>query len=61
MSGQNQTGWRGGLLAVGLVYGDIGTSPLYAMREIMLGSTPVPPTPEHVIGVTSTVIWALLL
>src|SRR5688572_4799608 len=39
------------LLALGVVYGDIGTSPLYAMREVFFGSHPVPPTSENVLGV----------
>ena len=36
------------LTAVGVVYGDIGTSPLYALRECFFGSHPVPPTHENV-------------
>jgi KUP system potassium uptake protein len=47
--------------AIGVVYGDIGTSPLYAMRECFFGSHSVPPTPENVLGVLSLIIYALLL
>jgi KUP system potassium uptake protein len=48
--------------ALGIVYGDIGTSPLYAFREaIKAGSTDGSPTPEAVLGVVSLIIWALLL
>jgi KUP system potassium uptake protein len=49
------------LTAVGVVYGDIGTSPLYALRECFFGSHPVPPTHENVLGVLSLVIYSLLL
>ncbi len=45
--------------ALGVVFGDIGTSPLYAMRTILGESGPV--TTDTVYGVTSTVIWALVL
>ena len=49
------------LTAVGVVYGDIGTSPLYALRECFFGSHPVPPTAENVLGVLSLIIYSLLL
>jgi len=49
------------LTALGVVYGDIGTSPLYAMRECFFGSHAVPPTHENVLGVLSLIIYALLL
>ena len=49
------------LTAVGVVYGDIGTSPLYAMRECFFGSHSVPPTYENVLGVLSLIIYSLLL
>src|SRR5688500_19772686 len=47
--------------ALGVVYGDIGTSPLYAMRECFSGTHPIPPTPENVLGVLSLIFWALLI
>ena len=47
--------------AVGIVYGDIGTSPIYTIRESFLGSHGVPPTHDNVIGVLSLVIYALVL
>jgi KUP system potassium uptake protein len=47
--------------AVGVVYGDIGTSPLYAMRECFFGSHAVSPSPENVIGVLSLIIYSLLV
>ena len=49
------------LTALGVVYGDIGTSPLYAMRECFFGSHAVPPTHENVLGVLSLIIYALVL
>jgi len=47
--------------ALGVVYGDIGTSPLYAIRECFFGSHAVAPTHENVLGVLSLIIYALLL
>lgn len=46
--------------ALGVVYGDIGTSPLYTVKEIF-GSGGVPLTPENIVGSISAVIWALML
>ncbi len=47
--------------ALGVVYGDIGTSPLYALKECFGGATPLSPTPEHVLGVLSLVFWTITL
>ena len=47
--------------SIGVVYGDIGTSPLYALRECFFGSHSVPPTQANVLGVLSLIIYALLL
>jgi KUP system potassium uptake protein len=49
------------LTAIGVVYGDIGTSPLYAMRECFFGSHSVPPTHDNVLGVLSLIIYSLVL
>jgi KUP system potassium uptake protein len=49
------------LTAIGVVYGDIGTSPLYAMRECFFGSHSVPPTHDNVLGVLSLIVYSLLL
>jgi KUP system potassium uptake protein len=49
------------LLALGIVYGDIGTSPLYAMRECFYGSHPVAVTPANVLGVLSLIFWSLVI
>ena len=50
------------LAALGVVYGDLGTSPLYAVRQCFR-TTPdsMPPTPESVLGVMSLIFWALTL
>src|SRR5258706_9482937 len=50
-----------GLAALGVVYGDIGTSPLYAIRECFHGPHAVPVNPANVLGVLSLVIWSLVL
>ncbi|HEY6066556.1 MAG TPA: potassium transporter Kup [Thermoanaerobaculia bacterium] len=47
--------------ALGVVYGDIGTSPLYAMRECFAGTHPITPTPDNVLGVLSLIFWALVI
>ncbi|HKD10606.1 MAG TPA: potassium transporter Kup [Thermoanaerobaculia bacterium] len=49
------------LTALGIVYGDIGTSPLYALRECFAGEHGVPPTPANVLGVLSLVFWSLVI
>ena len=45
--------------ALGVVYGDIGTSPLYALKECFNGPHGVEPTPANVLGVLSLVFWAM--
>ncbi|MGH7590264.1 MAG: potassium transporter Kup [Gemmatimonadales bacterium] len=45
--------------ALGVVYGDIGTSPLYALSECFRGEHGVAPTPENIFSVLSLVFWAL--
>jgi KUP system potassium uptake protein len=47
--------------ALGVVYGDIGTSPLYAMREAFHGPFAMAIVPENILGVLSLMIWALIL
>jgi KUP system potassium uptake protein len=49
------------LAAMGVVYGDIGTSPLYTIREVFGGHHPVPVTPDNVYGILSLVFWALTI
>src|SRR3954447_24214403 len=59
----NDTRRRLGLAlgALGVVYGDIGTSPLYAIRECFFGSHSVKPTPLNVLGVMSLIFWSLII
>ena len=47
--------------AIGVVYGDIGTSPLYAMKESFLGPHPMAVDRLHVFGVLSLIFWSLML
>jgi KUP system potassium uptake protein len=47
--------------AVGIVYGDIGTSPLYAIKECFNGHHAVPLTRENVLGVLSLMVWAMTI
>ena len=49
------------LAALGVVFGDIGTSPLYALRECFHGEFGIPVTHTNVLGVLSLLIWALIL
>jgi KUP system potassium uptake protein len=49
------------LAALGVVFGDIGTSPLYAIRECFHGEYGIAVTQGNVLGVLSLVFWALLL
>ncbi len=60
-------GARGGrlaglaLAALGIVYGDIGTSPLYALQECFTGEHGFPPTRENIYGIVSLVLWTLIV
>jgi KUP system potassium uptake protein len=47
------------LAALGVVYGDIGTSPLYAVRECFSGEHGIPPTVHNVLGILSLIVWSL--
>ena len=47
--------------ALGIVYGDIGTSPLYALRVCFAGSHAVPLDSANVLGVLSLIFWTLVL
>src|SRR5436309_11477973 len=49
------------LLALGIVYGDIGTSPLYALRECFYGSHAVPVSPANIFGILSLIFWSLVI
>jgi len=49
------------LAALGVVYGDIGTSPLYAIKECFAPHRGLPPMPANVLGILSLVLWSLLV
>ena len=49
------------LAAMGVVFGDIGTSPLYTMKEVFNGPHAVPVTPNNVLGILSLVFWAITI
>ena len=57
---------NGSLLAlcagtIGVVFGDIGTSPIYAFRETFAGHHPITPDPMHIKGVLSLVFWSMMI
>jgi KUP system potassium uptake protein len=47
--------------ALGVVYGDIGTSPLYTVQTIFAGDHPMRPTATNVYGTTSLIVWSLVM
>ncbi len=49
------------LTALGVVYGDIGTSPLYALAECFRVEYGILPTPANIVGVLSLILWSLIL
>ncbi len=58
------SGWASAALslgALGVVYGDIGTSPLYTVQLIFSGDHPMGPSALHVYGAISLIFWALML
>jgi len=61
-SGQRDKQWAVLCLgALGVVYGDIGTSPLYAMKEVFAGNHPIALNEFNVLGSLSLFFWALLI
>ncbi|MGD0505959.1 MAG: KUP/HAK/KT family potassium transporter [Steroidobacteraceae bacterium] len=63
MSGEHNSSGRIAPLAVaalGVVFGDIGTSPLYAMSACFTGPN-IHVTPDHIFGILSLIFWALVL
>ena len=49
------------LLALGVVYGDIGTSPLYAVKETFYPEHGIPVSPQNVVGGASAIFWVLMI
>jgi KUP system potassium uptake protein len=47
--------------AIGVVFGDIGTSPLYAVKVAFTGPHAIAATPPHVLGVLSLIFWSLVI
>jgi KUP system potassium uptake protein len=46
--------------AIGVVFGDIGTSPLYALKETFAGHHPIAVAPESILGVLSLIFWTIM-
>ncbi|MDS4058044.1 MAG: KUP/HAK/KT family potassium transporter, partial [Candidatus Contendobacter sp.] len=46
--------------AIGVVFGDIGTSPLYALKETFAGHHPMAVVPESILGVLSLIFWTIM-
>lgn len=63
MSAAPSTKNLGGLIlgSIGVVFGDIGTSPLYALKETFAGHHPIPVTEATVLGVLSLVFWTMTI
>ncbi|MEJ2369437.1 MAG: KUP/HAK/KT family potassium transporter, partial [Gemmatimonadales bacterium] len=49
------------LAAIGVVYGDIGTSPIYAFRESFHASHGIEPISANILGVLSLIFWSLII
>lgn len=49
------------IAALGVVFGDIGTSPLYAFRECLDPKHGIAPTPDNIIGLLSVIVWSLIM
>lgn len=61
MSAQKSSSWTLALLALGVVYGDIGTSPLYALKETVAHGRFEPDNPLTVYGPVSLMFWSLTI
>src|SRR3990170_1895837 len=59
-SGVKNTAWLT-LGAIGIVFGDIGTSPLYALKESFVGHHPLTSDKLHIFGVLSIIFWSMLI
>lgn len=57
----SKTSWALAIAALGVVFGDIGTSPLYALKECFHSVHGVPVTQQNVLGIVSLVFWSLTL
>ena len=61
LTAQGHSGTALALTALGIVYGDIGTSPLYALKQCFRPDSGITATPAHVLGVLSLMFWSLVL
>lgn len=59
--GRAQGMWKLAVGAIGVVFGDIGTSPLYAFRETFAGHHPLALDTEHIMGVVSLMFWSMMI
>jgi KUP system potassium uptake protein len=59
-TGRKSVPWTAALAALGVVFGDIGTSPLYAFRECFSHGHGVPVSPANLEGAASLIVWSLL-
>ena len=58
---RRQSSYGLAMLALGVVYGDIGTSPLYAAKETFDPQHGIPLSPENILGGVSAIFWALMI
>jgi len=58
---KHASNWTLALVALGVVFGDIGTSPLYALRESLYHAKPAPGVPLDVLGPLSLMFWSLIV
>jgi len=54
----SECGWQGLIKSLGLVFGDIGTSPIYTLTVVFALTRP---TPDNVLGILSLIVWTLLI
>jgi len=61
--GEHSSGKKGALVlgAIGVVFGDIGTSPLYTLQECFQGEHGMPVSPDNIVGIASLILWALIV
>ncbi|MBX3594157.1 potassium transporter Kup [Sphingomonas sp.] len=59
--GHPQAVWKLAVGAIGIVFGDIGTSPLYAFRETFAGHHPLALDQAHIMGVISLMFWSMMI
>ncbi|MBL9180330.1 MAG: KUP/HAK/KT family potassium transporter [Verrucomicrobiaceae bacterium] len=58
---KSSNSWTLALVALGVVFGDIGTSPLYALKESLNHARPTPGVPLDVLGPLSLMFWSLIV